>query len=187
MTWEQQLYGNGLRAGLIRKLSFVMPKDRLIIMAEGIFFSLLNYCLEVFGNVWGLETYDETDRQSPAFRKNDNMKLQVLVNNVLRSSTGLDYETPVSVLSSRRGQLSVHERTAVFTLTSVHKVLKIKQPSYSHSLLCPEQDPGQPGRNQTQCRRVEAKLSIQRISNENVICNIAAQHRYFSFLKPPNN
>ena len=77
MTWEHQLYGDkehkGLvsklsqRAGLIRKLSFVMPKDRLIIMAEGIFFSLLNYCLEVFGNVWGLETYDETDRRSPAF------------------------------------------------------------------------------------------------------------------------
>ena len=133
-------------------------------MAEGIFFSLLNYCLEVFGNVWGLETYDETDRQSPAFRKDDNLKLQVLVNKVLRSITGLDNETPVSVLCSRSGQLSVHQRTAVFTLSAVHKALKNQEPSYSHSLLCPVQDPGQPDRIQTNCKRVESKLSISRAS-----------------------
>ena len=167
MTWEHQLYGNdehkGLvtklsqRAGLIRRLSFVMPKDKLIIMAEGIFFSLLNYCLEVFGNVWGIETYDETDRHSPAFRKDDNMRLQVLVNKVLRALTGLDYETPISVLSSRSGQLSVHQRTAVFTLTSVHKALKNQEPLYSHSLLHPDQD-----QVRTNCRRVECKLSISR-------------------------
>ena len=77
MTWEHHLYGNseykGLvtklsqRAGMIKKLSFVMPRDRLNIMAEGIFFSLLNYCLEVFGNVWGLETYYEIYRRSQTY------------------------------------------------------------------------------------------------------------------------
>ena len=97
MTWKDHLYGNsdhkGLipklsqRAGIIRKLSFVMPRDRLNIVAEGIFFSLLNYCVEVYGNVWGLPTYDDHTRQSTAFRKEDHMKLQILVNKVLRSLT----------------------------------------------------------------------------------------------------
>jgi hypothetical protein len=43
-----------------------MPKDKLNTMAEGIFFSLLNYC------VWGLPGYDDTVRKSTAFRKEDN-------------------------------------------------------------------------------------------------------------------
>ena len=67
------------RAGIIRKLSFVMPKERLIIFAEGLFFSLLNYCIEVYGNLWGLGGYDKTVRHSNAFRKEDNSKIQVLV------------------------------------------------------------------------------------------------------------
>ena len=64
MPWEHHHYGNddhqGLipklskRAKIIWKLSLVMPKKRLKIIAEGIFFSLLNYCIEVFGNVWGI-------------------------------------------------------------------------------------------------------------------------------------
>ena len=81
MTWEHHLFGNeehkGLvpklsqRSGIINKLSFIMPKDKLRIFAEGLFFSLLNYCIEVYGNVWGLDTYDEEDRQSTSFRKED--------------------------------------------------------------------------------------------------------------------
>ena len=68
MTWEHHLYGSeehrGLipklsqRAGIIRKLSFIMPKDKLKTITEGIFFSLMNYCIEIFSNIWGLETYD---------------------------------------------------------------------------------------------------------------------------------
>ena len=131
-------------------------------MAEGIFFSLLNYCLEVFSNVWGLETYDETNRHSTAFRKEDSMKLQVLVNKVLRALTGLDRDTPVSVLSSRSGQLSVHQRTALFSLTSVHKVLQSQEPAYNLSRLKPNQDQDEPARLQSNCKRTEYKLSISR-------------------------
>ena len=99
MTWKDHLYGNNENKGLIPKLSQranyiwklsrVMPKERLNILAEGIFFSLLNYCIEVYGNVWGLVTYDDQNRHSPALRKEDVMKLQVLVNKVLRSLTSL--------------------------------------------------------------------------------------------------
>ena len=139
-----------------------MPKDKLRIFAEGLFFSLLNYCIEVYGNVWGLQTYDEQDRKSTAFKKEDNMKLQVLVNKVLRSLTGLDRDTPSSLLSSKTGQLSVHQRTALFTLTTVHKALRAKEPSYSYSTFKPTPNPGQPVRLQTNCNNVNFNLSISR-------------------------
>ena len=59
MTWKDHLYGNkehkGLipklsqRAGIINKLSYIMPRDKLNTIAEGIFFFLLNYCVGVSG------------------------------------------------------------------------------------------------------------------------------------------
>ena len=172
MTWEHHLFGNeehkGLvpklsqRSGIINKLSFIMPKDKLRIFAEGLFFSLLNYCIEVYGNVWGLDTYDEEDRQSTSFRKEDIMKLQVIVNKVLRSLTGLARDTPISVLCSSCGQLSRHQRVALFTLTSIHKALSNKEPAHSYRTLHSVPNPGQPVRLQTNCNRVDYDLSISR-------------------------
>ena len=76
MTWEHHLYGNDDHKGLIQKLSQrsniiwklskMMAKQRLEMISEGIFFSLLNYCIEVYGSVWGLETYDDQARNSTA-------------------------------------------------------------------------------------------------------------------------
>ena len=172
LTWEHHLYGNedhrGLipklsqRAGIIRKLSFIMPQEKLKTIAEGIFFSLMNYCIEIFGNVWGLDSYDEQDRHSTAFRKEDNAKLQILMNKVLRSLTGMDSDTPVSVLTAASGQLSVHQRTALFTLTSVHKAMKSKEPSYSFAQLSLNQPHPETGRYQANCSRTDYKLSISR-------------------------
>ena len=125
MTWENHLYGNseykGLipklsqRANYIWKLSSVMPRERLNILAEGIFFSLLNYCIEVYGNVWGLPTYDDQARQSPALRKEDLLKLQILTNKVLRSLTSLPRDTPVSVLIAKSGSF-LYTSVQLFTL-----------------------------------------------------------------------
>ena len=140
-----------------------MPKKRLTTIAEGIFFSLLNYCIEVFGNVWGLASYDYQARQSPAFRKENNMKLQVLVNKVLRSITGLERDTPVSVLCAQSGQLSVHQRTALFTLNSVHRTLTTKDPCYSYTCLKHPNQPGNP-RHNTNCNKVNYHHSISRTS-----------------------
>ena len=174
MTWEHQLYGNdehrGLipklsqRANLIWKLSFIMPKTRLNTIAEGIFFSLLNYCIEVYGNIWGLATYDVELRHSPAFRKEDNLKLQVLVNKVLRSLTGLERDTPVSVLSAKSGQLSVHQRTALFTLNSVHRTLNTREPCYSFSCFNPQSDQPANPRHRLNCNKINYKNSISRAS-----------------------
>ena len=165
LTWEHHLYGNEEHTGLIQKLShrariiwklsLVMPKKNLKMMAEGIFFSLLNYCIEVYGHVWGLATYDDHSRKSTAFTKDDNAKLQILVNKVLRSLTGLDRDTPVVTLHATSGQLSVQQRTAMFTIVSVHKSIQKKQPAYNYSRL-------QPNSALVDVRRIDYKLSLSR-------------------------
>ena len=172
MTWEHHLYGNhdnkGLlkslsaRANIIRKLSTMMPQRRLKMIAEGIFFSSLNYCIEVYGNVWGITTYDDHQRNSSAFTKDDNNRLQILVNKVLRSLTRLDWDTPVTTLHIASGQLSVHQRTALHTLTSVHKSIQQKKPVYSYSCLQPSSVPANlRARGKS---RVDYMLSISRDS-----------------------
>ena len=162
---EHHLYSNEEHTGLIQKLShrsriiwklsLVMPKKNLKMMAEGIFFSLLNYCIEVYGHVWGLATYDDHSRKSTAFTKDDNAKLQILVNKVLRSLTGLDRDTPVVTLHATSGQLSVQQRTAMFTIVSVHKSIQKKQPAYNYSRL-------QPNSALVDVRRIDYKLSLSR-------------------------
>ena len=82
------------------------------------------------------------------------------MNKVLRSLTGMDRDTHVSLLTEASGQLSVHQRTALFTLTSVHKAIKLKEPAYSFAEFCQNQPPIQTGRHQANCSRIEYKLSI---------------------------
>ena len=125
---------------------------------KGMFFSLLNYCIEIFGNVWGLDVYDDKDRKSTAFTKDDNRKLQVIMNNVLRSLTGLDRDTSVTTLHSASGLLSVHQRCAFYTLTSVHKAVKHHQPAYSYSMFKPNSATVQ----NSGASRVNYELSISR-------------------------
>ena len=87
------------------------------------------------------------------------MKLQVLVNKVLRSITSLERDTPVSVLCAQSGQLSVHQRTALFTLTSVHRALTTTEPCYSYTCLKPPNP-----QHHTHCNRITYRLSISRTS-----------------------
>ena len=138
-----------------------MPKERLSVIAEGIFFSLLNYCIEVYGNVWGLASYDDQSRHSPALRKEDILKLQVLVNKVLRSLTSLPRDTPVSILTSKSGQLSVHQRVALSTVTAIQKAITTKEPHNIFTTLEPQPTERVP-RHQTNCRNVDYHLSISR-------------------------
>ena len=143
LTWEHHLYGDkenkGLieklsyRASLVSKLSHVMPTNRLKTMAEGLFFSVLNYGIEVYANTWTTATLDEQNRNSMAFNKEDNRKLQILVNKVLRYLTNMDYEASTKLLHEKSDQLSVHQRCAYFSLVSMHKVLKRDQPAYHRS------------------------------------------------------
>ena len=90
MTWKNHLYGDtnntGLipqlsqRIGILKKLSRRMSKARLRVFASGIFYSKLQYCLPVFGNVFGLEKYRDINNKYTSFTKSDNNRLQVLQN-----------------------------------------------------------------------------------------------------------
>ena len=113
MTWRTHLYGNnksgdekivGLvtqlskRVGILTKLSKLMSPSQFSRICEGIFTSKVTYCLQVFGNVWVIPTMDETDRRFLAFSKEDNRRLQVVQNKVLRLKTGLGKETSTTIL-----------------------------------------------------------------------------------------
>ena len=174
MTWEHHLYGNedykGLipklsqRAKLIQRLAAVMPPEKLKVLAEGIFFSVLNYCVQVYGNVWDLTMYNEKQDRSTAFTKDDNRKLQIIVNKVLRALTGLDYDTPVSQLVAVSGQLSVQQRTAFHTLTSMYKTVQYGLLVYCYNRLDESRPRPYLETRSSVMYRVDYKLSISRCS-----------------------
>ena len=90
----------------------------------------MRYCIQLFGNVWGIPSLDEERRRSVSFTKTDNNKLQVLQNKVLRLKTGLDRDTPTVQLLKSTSDMSVHQMTAYHTLTTVHKVVRSQYPRY---------------------------------------------------------
>ena len=145
LSWRTQLHGNnktgkekitGLltklsqRVGMLKRLSKVIPTDRLKDISEGIFTSKLIYCLQLFGNVWGLPTLDENNRRFSAFTKEDNRKLQSLQNQVMRIKSGLPRDTPLTQLLKASNDLSVMQLTAYLTLTTTHKTISTGQPGY---------------------------------------------------------
>ena len=93
MSWKGHLYDNGKtgkekltglttklgqRVGILTKLRKIMTPTQFNTACEGIFYSKLNYCLQVFGHVWGINRQEDTQRRFPAFTKEDNRRLQVL-------------------------------------------------------------------------------------------------------------
>ena len=65
------------------------------------------------------------------------MKLQVLVNKVLRSLTGMERDTSVYVQSSVSGKLFVQQCTAFFLINSVHRSMQSQESLYTYSALKP--------------------------------------------------
>ena len=145
MTWTHHLHGDSIhkgllsklsqRAGLIRKLSNFMPCERLKMISNGIFFSLLSYGLPVYGSVSGLLMYTEGQERYQAMSRDDSRQIQVIMNVVIRAITHLPYETPVNVLLQQSGFLSFHQMCAHSTLKLVHKILITKQPAALFSIL----------------------------------------------------
>ena len=141
-----------------------MPRKRLKMIAEGIFFSVLNYGIEVYGNVWGTVTLDEQQRNSVSFTKEDNRRLQILVNRVLRCLTNSDRDTSTIELHARSNQLSVQQRCAFFSLMSVHKIMKTTEPYYHFTQLqCSQREHSISTRNRG-ALRIDYRLSLSRSS-----------------------
>ena len=145
LTWADHLHGDerhkGLlsklsqRAGIIRRLSRFMPSERLKVISNGIFFSLLNYGLPVFGSISGLLMYVEGQDRFQAMSKYDSRQVQIIMNVVLRAITNLPAETPVQYLLQQSGFLSFHQMCAHSTLKMTHKIIFNKQPEILYSIL----------------------------------------------------
>ena len=69
------------RVALLSKL--VMPKDKLRLLCNGLFYSKLLYCLQVFSHAWDISNLDQKSRRFTAFTRKDDRQLQVLQNKVI--------------------------------------------------------------------------------------------------------
>ena len=116
------------------------------------------------GNVWGVFTLDEQARTSTAFTREENRKLQILVNKVLRCLTGLGRETSTLELHSSSNQLSVQQRCAYFSIMSVYKILQKKEPTYHVSRFLSNQRGQCINTRNRGSLRIDYSLSISRCS-----------------------
>ena len=58
------------RIGLLKQLRSKMGDDAFNLIVNGLFMSVVRYCIHVFGNVW--ITAEDNDRRYKAFTKEDN-------------------------------------------------------------------------------------------------------------------
>ena len=179
LTWKEQLYGEtwreednapGLipqlsqRVGILRRLSKCMSRSRLKIFAEGIFYSKLNYCLPVFGHVFGLDIYRDIRTRYHSFTREDSRRLQVLQNSVMRLLSGKTRSTPTVQLLECTKSLSVQQLIASQTLVMVHKVVQTSKPAYLARRMIPRnEDAGRlPGRMSGMLKTPRQSLSTTR-------------------------
>ena len=81
-------------------------------------------------SVFGLDKYNDKERRYFTFTKEDNRKLQVLQNTVMRIITGLPTLTPTTTLLSKTNSLSIQQLIAKNTLLMVYKIVKTSRPKY---------------------------------------------------------
>ena len=98
-------------------------------LASGIFYSKLEYCLPVFGNNSGMGRYGESSKMRGMTAADCN-KLQVLQNSVNRILTGARVGTRTEDLLFETNTISVHQMIAFSTILMVFKVLNSGKPTY---------------------------------------------------------
>ena len=151
MTWREHLYGEtwrtgednspGLtpqlsqRLGILRKISGVASQKKLKMIAQGLFYSKLSYCLPLFANTWGLDHYRDQGTRFSSFTKEDNRKLQVIQNQVARLTVDKrelqgKLNMPTKELLLLSGDLSVHQLGAMSTVKLTKKIMMTQKPTY---------------------------------------------------------
>ena len=140
LTWKNHLYGDqdhqGLipqlsqRLGMLKKMSKYMSRENLKYFSSGIFYSKINYCLPVFGNVFGLGEYKEENSRYQSYTMKDNHNLQVLQNNLNRLLLGANRNTSTKQLIEETDSLSIQQMIAYHTAVLTYKVINSGKPSY---------------------------------------------------------
>ena len=177
LTWQEHLHGEhwregdqnapGLvpqlsqRVGILKRMSKFMTRKRLNHFSNGIFYSKLSYCLPVFGHVFGLDTYNDSNTRCLSYTKEDNRKIQVLQNSVMRLLTGMRRSTPTLTLLKETKSLSVQQMIAFQSLIMVHKVVHSGKPVYLADRLKLQVD-GVRARNQGKLVTINRNLSTSR-------------------------
>ena len=138
-----------------------MNRDKLKTFASALFYSKMSYCLPVFGNVFGLEEYKETNSRHSSFTIQDNNHLQVLQNKVNRLLLCASYDTPTVELLRDTESLSVQQMIAYQTAVSVFKIIQSGKPTYYLSNKLKRRNMNLRGR-QGSVSQVEHSLSISR-------------------------
>ena len=85
---------------------------------------------------------DDEVRRFHGFTKEDNRKLQVLQNKVMRLKSGFDYQTPTETLVRICDELSVQQTTAYHTLMMIFKIVRFRKPLYLAKKLMLQQPTG---------------------------------------------
>ena len=114
----------------MKKMAKVMEAKNLQFFASGLFYSKLNYCLPVFGNVLGMEKYNDQNSRYQSYTTKDNRNLQVLQNNLNRVLLKAKYDTPTEVLLKETKSLSIQQMIAYQTAVLAFKIIKTGKPSY---------------------------------------------------------
>ena len=121
------------RVGLLKQLRNKMNDKTFNMIANGIFTSLINYCISVFGNIW--LNAEDNNRRFKSFSKEDLKRLQILQNQILRLKLRASKYTSCKQLIRLTGDLSIHQLIAYHTILQVHKVILHKKPVYIHNKL----------------------------------------------------
>ena len=149
LTWHEHLYGESWRLnsnensrghisqlsqrlGILRKIAKVASKKKLRMIANGLFYSKLSYCLPLFMNTWGLDVYKDGGSRYSCLSKKDIHKLQVIQNQVLRLMHDKATVEGLSTVELHKlsNELSVHQQGALSTLCLAKKILLTGKPVY---------------------------------------------------------
>ena len=140
LTWKNHLYGDedymglipqlNMRLGMLKRLARFISKEKLKYFSSGIFYSKFSYCLPVFGNIFGLDTYKEENRRYYSFTVKDCLNLQVLQNKLNKLLTKSEYNTPTAELLDQTGSLPIHQMIAYQTAVTAYKVVQSGKPVY---------------------------------------------------------
>jgi hypothetical protein len=163
MTWREHFHGESWRTegennkglipqlsqrlGILRKIAPVASRKKLKMIAQGLFYSKLSYCLPLFLNTWGLDNYRDVATRTSSCSKEDVRKIQVLQNQVARMVVDKRelqgrQNMPTVELLNLSGDLSVHQLGALRTLNLTKKIMLTQKPSYLAERFMIPQDRG---------------------------------------------
>ena len=120
---------------MLKKLSQHTCKKKLAILANGIFYSKLEYALPLIASTWNLDVYKDAGSKINNFSKEDCRKLQVLQNEVCRILLGkhhIYFKQSLSTeeLLHRLDRLSIHQLGVYSTVMLVKKSIIYRSPGY---------------------------------------------------------